>query len=907
MNKIAAALTVAFTATVFASGEPSALYVQTGLIAHWDGIDNAGPGEHDASASAWVNIAPNAQGGNLPLAPLTAHSWADDHLVLKSGNAQSANKLISPRPLNLGGAFTIEVMAYATDGSIRRWESHPFTTYFESWTYTTGSETGYLERIQQGSVQTRIKSSNNVYTNELLAFTTTYDGSTHRQYVRREDGSVNFKSGNVSGFTWNKQMAFLSAMAANGRGYSIRIYNRVLTDAERAYNSAIDQMRFQGRTASNVVLPSGMTIDANYTLLDSETPVVVGRAVWTGAAGTGVWSDAGNWSDGSGRALTSAPIAGVVEIGGDAAVTIDANATVAHLVIAEGASVNVAQGVEVTAAKVTYGGDDFGFGIYSGTAANGAAGDWVTGAGVVRVAGNRGNGVPTQYREPVDGWYEFGLASGHSMGEAKGYASATDSVTRPFVKAERIVWDEWGIPAGAKVRLVGGVLMESIPSGRFSEVDTSGLKRITLFERTAFDDGTALVIPSGCEMRYSPGTWQYHAASNGWYQTAVTQASFLGDVALNGGTLRVDGNGTHYSHQVFDGKVSGTGKINLTNFSNHFTANDEFDFTGSINYGSDNGGSVRIYSPKIRGEISKITMSNIGATWFSNEQYCACLTAFGPKPGAPTTDGVLYVKELDGYGNEHKRLKDNKRMRTGGVFIVWGGNTVRIGKSQKGVHVVGSGKDQHCDNGSIHNITTFGMGNVCIDEVSGGNVYGSTNVNLRIGKMKSGESKIDYTFQSGAINGATLDVTNTCAAGVKVMATDLAMLPARISGFTGNVELTETAAKTYPVTIDLSQGPEGVYNFGGCDGSGTLATAPAAGVIDVSFAETEAPINGEYALARFTSVGDKLDGWQVTFGGVAQNVAVVGRGSAARTVQLMRDDTGLWLKVKKSGFQVIIR
>ena len=34
---------------------PASAYVQRGLIAQWDGIDNAGTGTHDANAETWVD------------------------------------------------------------------------------------------------------------------------------------------------------------------------------------------------------------------------------------------------------------------------------------------------------------------------------------------------------------------------------------------------------------------------------------------------------------------------------------------------------------------------------------------------------------------------------------------------------------------------------------------------------------------------------------------------------------------------------------------------------------------------------------------------------------------------------------------------------------------------------------
>ena len=86
--------------------------------------------------------------------------------------------------------------------------------------------------------------------------------------------------------------------------------------------------------------------------------------------------------------------------------------------------------------------------------------------------------------------------------------------------------------------------------------------------------------------------------------------------------------------------------------------------------------------------------------------------------------------------------------------------------------------------------------------------------------------------------------------------------------------------------------------------SGTLGSAPASGTINVTFPTTgDAPVAGQYALARFTSGGDLLANWTVTLNGQAVEATVV-NGMEIRT---KKDATGLWLKVDKPGVAFIIR
>ena len=74
--------------------------------------------------------------------------------------------------------------------------------------------------------------------------------------------------------------------------------------------------------------------------------------------------------------------------------------------------------------------------------------------------------------------------------------------------------------------------------------------------------------------------------------------------------------------------------------------------------------------------------------------------------------------------------------------------------------------------------------------------------------------------------------------------------------------------------------------------------------INVTFPTTGGkPVKGQYALARFTSGGDLLAGWTVTLNGAADNSAF----AAGMNVEVQKDATGLWLKVRTPPTMFIIR
>ena len=62
-------------------------------------------------------------------------------------------------------------------------------------------------------------------------------------------------------------------------------------------------------------------------------------------------------------------------------------------------------------------------------------------------------------------------------------------------------------------------------------------------------------------------------------------------------------------------------------------------------------------------------------------------------------------------------------------------------------------------------------------------------------------------------------------------------------------------------------------------------------------------MKGEYALARFTSGGDKLAGWTVTLNGQAVESAF----AQGMEIKVVKDATGLWLDVDKPGLTITIR
>lgn len=262
-------------------------YVQRGLIGHFDAIENAGYGVHDAAATVWKNLSDTAGVGDLSVAALATWSWDAKGLNYTSGDNNSITRLITEGALSFT-KFTFEnVLHTGSNGAIRRWEVYPWASTFESWTSDTE---GYLERINN----TRIAAMNPKQANAELQFATTYDGYFHTTRVYK-DGVLASKIATVAKYSFTGRMAFFGGSASGSQAHALRIYDRDLSEEELALNNVIDQLRFLGKTPATATLPSGWgwSFDAAGVLRTASgrvllrpEPETAGRAITGAVYGT---------------------------------------------------------------------------------------------------------------------------------------------------------------------------------------------------------------------------------------------------------------------------------------------------------------------------------------------------------------------------------------------------------------------------------------------------------------------------------------------------------------------------------------------------------------------------------------------------------------------------------------------
>ena len=213
-------------------------YVQSGLVAMWDGIENAGWGTHDASATTWKDLIGAddlAIGSDTSKAHFThAALWRDKSFgALLTGNLSwpLTVEMIIDVDSSFTGSANPRFFAFGNDPSVRR--------EFDCYTANAADAPRMFEPSRYGHFG-RSSSTG------LWALSVSF----------ADDTSVDFRD-NICAKSISTTLKSLSApvklnigawyntySAMTGLYYCVRIYSRALTADEIARNYAIDKARF---------------------------------------------------------------------------------------------------------------------------------------------------------------------------------------------------------------------------------------------------------------------------------------------------------------------------------------------------------------------------------------------------------------------------------------------------------------------------------------------------------------------------------------------------------------------------------------------------------------------------------------------------------------------------------------
>ena len=216
-------------------------YVQDGLIAMWDGIENAGWGVHDAEATAWKDLA-----GEHTMTPssgavygwgndyfryggagqITASNPGDFYLALVNGKmtVQSVFKDISGRSDMtkdgvIFGAHYRNVLIYLPANTRGKISSYMAYGYGLAVSYEHENDFSYTVTLQD-SVQT-------AYINDVRK---------NSKSITPDPQYRSFGFGHPTGYGYE----FIPVEM-----YATRVYSRALTADEIAHNYAVDKVRFK--------------------------------------------------------------------------------------------------------------------------------------------------------------------------------------------------------------------------------------------------------------------------------------------------------------------------------------------------------------------------------------------------------------------------------------------------------------------------------------------------------------------------------------------------------------------------------------------------------------------------------------------------------------------------------------
>lgn len=204
-------------------------YVTDGLVAMWDAEWNAGVGVHDPEATTWLDL---VGGNDMVLNP--ASVWNDQYLL------NAANTIGAVAQHWADDAVTLEVVMRIK--GYYKYYNPVFVVYNKMDDYTfrgIGKRYEYLTNcvkhgfLQFGFTQTSIFQA---------SFTCVQVWTLAESYINTEPMSQSRIT--AATHTIDEDAVYINAGRYEVEYYTIRLYNRALTDAERLFNYETDRQRF---------------------------------------------------------------------------------------------------------------------------------------------------------------------------------------------------------------------------------------------------------------------------------------------------------------------------------------------------------------------------------------------------------------------------------------------------------------------------------------------------------------------------------------------------------------------------------------------------------------------------------------------------------------------------------------
>ncbi len=253
-------------------------YAAEGLVSLFDGIDNVNSGKHDAIAGRWINLVDN-----------TAFDWkvavGQTHPVWPVWEGGNCLKLTNTRsgfifaPNGLGRIWTLELVISSSSGTFLDGPGDSM--------WCDGAPVKYAWRDGGDNRPPLTGWSKNQETLAIMS-AQTYSAawSTNMGLSKKDNVLADGKSSTaelcVGGGIYDGD-----APASGLKIHGVRVYNRILTEAELAENSRIDGIRYYGKAGD---LPDIGTIETE-TVVGASEVVIRDLFVQVDATGNWIWDE----------------------------------------------------------------------------------------------------------------------------------------------------------------------------------------------------------------------------------------------------------------------------------------------------------------------------------------------------------------------------------------------------------------------------------------------------------------------------------------------------------------------------------------------------------------------------------------------------------------------------------------
>ena len=210
-------------------------YVSDGLILHYDAINNTGNG-HSNNTTTWKDLSGNGNDGIV-----TGGNWGDSYLRFTSSTEQNGVKTNRNFPIDFSNTFNIVFKLSSVNSVEALFGSR--TSVSDGMMLFNYSTNDNLSLDTKGS-NTRIALGDRLSANTIYDISITFSGTTCKLYVNGQltntetftDATINFPL-----------TVFTAGTRSNSLGdiYSVKVYNRALTDAEIQQNHNIDSQTYK--------------------------------------------------------------------------------------------------------------------------------------------------------------------------------------------------------------------------------------------------------------------------------------------------------------------------------------------------------------------------------------------------------------------------------------------------------------------------------------------------------------------------------------------------------------------------------------------------------------------------------------------------------------------------------------